>query len=177
MTRKVLLENCLAVRLALDAGERRAKEEKLFLLLTSSPLYEKAKTIALYMPIRGELSLTRFPIVAKKDGKILLLPRIEKKGKMTFRPYSGEEELVLSEKNILEPSKEERIWDRKIDLMLIPCVGYHGCYRLGYGGNFYNNYLRENEVGFTLGIALKKTGIEEDFHGEKDIPLDRILAL
>ena len=60
--------------------------------------------------------------------------------------------------------------------MLVPLVACHNLFRLGYGGNYYNDYLSRHKVKTTIGIGYQEGVVEEDFRTERDIPLSLILT-
>jgi len=64
------------------------------------------------------------------------------------------------------------------DLLLVPCVGFdRHCYRLGYGGGFYDRTLAAlSPRPATLGIALSCTAVDALPVEAHDIPLDGILT-
>ena len=77
---------------------------------------------------------------------------------------------------IPEPPFEEGKAVDDIDLMLVPLVACHNLFRLGYGGNYYNDYLSRHKVKTTIGIGYQEGVVEEDFRTERDIPLSLILT-
>lgn len=63
-------------------------------------------------------------------------------------------------------------------LLLVPCVGFdRQCYRLGYGGGFYDRTLAAlTPRPLTIGIALNDTRCEALPVEAHDLPLDGILT-
>ena len=63
-----------------------------------------------------------------------------------------------------------------LDLMIVPLVGYDtNCYRLGYGGGYYDRYLKDFNAP-TIGLAYSFQYIEHYQSEDFDIPLDDIIT-
>ena len=177
MTRKELFEKYLEIRLSLSKDDKAERAKKASVLLQESNAYRQSRTIAVYQPIRGEFDLSDFIQKARKDGKRILLPRVLPQHHMVFLPWEEETRLISSKYGIPEPEYNEREIVKNIDFMIVPCVAVYKKYRLGYGGNYYNNYLSKNKVGYYLGLVPEECQCSEDFHDSCDIPMDDILAI
>ena len=63
-----------------------------------------------------------------------------------------------------------------LDLMIVPLVGYDAnCYRLGYGGGYYDRYLKDFNAP-TIGLAYSFQYIEHYQSEDFDIPLNDIIT-
>ena len=84
------------------ALERSAEAQTLIL---SSSLWQKASTVALYMPTQGEIGTDLLFRDAIARGKALYLPRVVpgRRGAMFFVRVSGPEDLVSGAYGIMEP--------------------------------------------------------------------------
>lgn len=102
----------------------------------------------------------------------IIVPRADfKTSLMTHHHYKGEQELLKSSFNILEPVDEEE-YQGEIDLVLVPLLAFddRGC-RVGYGKGFYDRFLQGRDT-LKVGLSFfKSVGIIADTH-ENDIRLD-----
>ena len=176
MDRKTLRRLAIERRLSLSEEERRKRSEILKGRILALDSYLSSATIAAYFPIRGEIDILPVLEKAKGAGKKILLPRIVSPGRMVFLLFEETEKLVLNGYGIPEPPFEEEKAVDDIDLMLVPLVACHDLFRLGYGGNYYNDYLSRHKVKTTIGIGYQEGVVEEDFRTERDIPLSLILT-
>lgn len=65
------------------------------------------------------------------------------------------------------------------DVVLVPCVGYTtGCYRLGYGGGYFDRYLAQHPGVTTVGLAWACGEISEETFGPQghDQPLTLVVT-
>ncbi|RRA47241.1 5-formyltetrahydrofolate cyclo-ligase [Acidipila sp. EB88] len=66
----------------------------------------------------------------------------------------------------------------KPDLLIVPVVGFdRACYRLGYGGGYYDRTLagRAGAV-FTVGVGFALLEVDTILPQQHDVPLDRIVT-
>lgn len=160
---------------------RRAKElrknlpiseisDKLTDLIRSSTNYISAKNVMLFYPTKYEIDLRKL----LKDYKNFYLPRVNGKD-LEVCPYKIGDKLEKSEFHIFEPIS--KAVDKNIlDLIIVPAlmVDDKG-YRLGYGGGFYDRFLKDFKVKTisALPIELRTQNLpHEDF----DISIDEIIS-
>ncbi len=122
--------------------------------LQNYPLFQQAKTILAYFPIRQEPDLTF--LFSTKDN--WGFPRCVKKS-LIWHSWQPEDPLIPGKYGILEPSPNAPILTPKtVDLILVPAVAcdYNG-YRLGYGGGFYDRLLNSPQWHSipTIGILFE----------------------
>ena len=109
---------------------------------------------------------------ALRDGKRLLLPRVEAEGLLTFRRITHPDQLVKGSYGIPEPPPEAAIADPGIiDLLLTPLEGLDRTgMRLGKGGGYYDRLL-SRYAPVTLGVVLSHQWAEAIPHDPWDRPL------
>ena len=129
-------------RLAQEAAEKAQDR------ILSSRAWQEARSVGLYVPIRGELSTTLLREAAWREGRRCLLPRClpggaEAKGQMEFHDCPGEEALLPGSFGILEPDPARcPVVAEPPDLLIVPAVALdRDGYRLGYGGGYYDRLL------------------------------------
>ena len=156
-TKSEIRKEVLLVRDSLDSKTICESSKKICNKIITSEVYERAKTVLAYLPIRGEVDV--FPIIkdACEKKKKVYLPKIIEKHKMEFYLFKGIDDLKRGQFNILEPSGECRfIYNQNIKkdvVMIVPGVAYDkNNNRLGYGGGFYDCYLEGKDI-YTIAPA------------------------
>jgi 5-formyltetrahydrofolate cyclo-ligase len=111
-------------------------------------LWRPGRRIAVYLPLPGEVDLTPSFADAWRHGVHLYVPRIvdPRTATMAFVPLTRDTELCAGALGTSEPAlrlKNERIDARRLDVVLLPLVGFdvHG-HRLGMGAGYYDRALR-----------------------------------
>ena len=131
ITEKLLSMNCIkdanTIMLYLDFNN----EVKTDQLITK--LISLRKTVAAPVTIKDERKLIPFKITNLKDG-------------INIGAYGIREPKK-------DPSNELNVED--IDILIVPAVAYDkDCYRLGYGGGFYDRYLEKHPQMERVAIAF-----------------------
>jgi 5-formyltetrahydrofolate cyclo-ligase len=142
--------------------ERGLKVQARFL---ATPYYQKARTVALYAPIRGEVPTRDILIAALQDEKIVCYPLSHVHGRiLSFRAIKSEAELEPGRLGVREPTNAaELIPVDQIDLFVVPGLGFtRDGKRLGRGGGYYDATLkaasaRSRRVGLAFGDQVVDT--------------------
>ena len=121
-----------------------------------------ASTVALYMPIRGEMDTGLLRSRAWAEGKRVLLPRCVagQPGELDLVVCERAAELAPGTYGIPEPLPSLPAVDledaRQVPQLLIaPCLAVdRQGYRLGYGGGYYDRLLRHAALRMTLCLGL-----------------------
>lgn len=142
--------------------------------LIVSPEFKNAKTIGVYCSFGKEIDTQKL-IKKFLKTKNICLPRVEGKY-INFYLIKSFNDLVKSKLGILEPKPEYLIEPDSIDLLIVPLLAYDlSNYRLGYGGGYYDRYLK-NYSNITIGLGLKMFKFPKIVHEQFDIPLQKIIA-
>lgn len=124
---------------------RKKASEQIYKKLIHSSWYAQAGIIFSYASFRSEVDTERIHQKIWKDGKTLLLPRVDQKRKeMDFYVVRSENDLSPGYLGILEPMNTDLWTPRKEErtLMLLPGAVFDDAKsRIGYGGGFYDRYL------------------------------------
>lgn len=135
------------------------------LKLFKTSQYKQAKNIFIYLNFENEIDTKYIIDRAKKDGKAIFCPVLKKeKMQMCFKPIT--EEFTLNKFGILEPKMDIEVKSDNKTLIIVPSIVYSkGRYRVGYGGGYYDYFLKNNIYMASIGLCYEKF-IIEDF--EKD---------
>lgn len=140
--------------LPLDARVERSRA--IVERLRALPAFERARTVAAFVAIKGEVDVSALLTFARAAGKTVLLPRVD----------AEREELALhvfAEGDLLEPSgfgvPEPRadapvIAPHDVDLVIVPGLVFdERGHRIGYGAGFYDKLLPRLPGAVTVGVA------------------------
>ena len=125
-----------------------------------------SKNLGGYYPSSFEVDdLKILELLEKKNYKISL-PVIKKNNQMDFFKWSKNDPLKINKYGIPEPVSSEIFYP---DILLVPLVGYdNDLNRLGYGGGFYDRYIKKIE-------KIKKVikiGLAFSYQKLKNIPIN-----
>lgn len=112
--------------------------------------------LAVYWPIKGEPDLLACYEKLHERGVALALPLVVAKDQaLQFVPWVPGDAMDKDDYGIPIPQKRDQFVTP--DVILIPCVGFNEqCYRLGYGGGFYDRTLAVLPQAQTIGIAYQQ---------------------
>lgn len=149
-------ERLIEARRSIPARERKRLAEHIAGHLAALLGPVSGKTIAFYWPIRGEPNLLPLMQRLEKTGNRCALPVVVRpREPLIFRPWRDGRPLVPGVWNIPVPEAGDPAIP---DIVVAPVVGFDpDCYRLGYGGGFYDRTLaamphapRKIGVGYAL---------------------------
>jgi 5-formyltetrahydrofolate cyclo-ligase len=120
--------------------------------LADSAHWKNARSVALYAACQGELSVDTLMDEAWRSGRTVYLPRVRRRepGAMDFVPCGSLTELAPSEFGLREPPEslpgfgaEEAGRTFTPDMLIVPGLAFdrRGA-RLGFGGGYYDRFLR-----------------------------------
>ena len=124
-------------------------------------------TLGGYYPSNHEINdLEILDLLERKNFKISL-PVIRKNNQMDFFKWSNNAPLRINKYGIPEPVSSKVFYP---DILLVPLVGYdNDLNRLGYGGGFYDRYIKKIE-------KIKKVikiGLAFSFQKNNFIPINQ----
>ena len=143
---------------------------------------KNAKNIMLYLDFNNEVStdslikkllnlgkIVSSPITLKEERKLIPSQITDLKNGIQYGAY-----------NIREPKPEcsPAINIKDLDVIIVPAVAYDkNCYRLGYGGGFYDRFLENlRKDAVTIGIAFELQIFDEVPKEAHDAQLDYIVT-
>ncbi|CAB3687972.1 5-formyltetrahydrofolate cyclo-ligase [Trinickia soli] len=135
--------------------------------------------VGFYWPLAGEFDARAIIAqwLAHDVRRQAALPVVAVKGHaLQFHAWAPDAPMRIGHHRIPEPEAAQPILP---DLLLIPCVGFDDdCYRLGYGGGYYDRTLAawpDAAKPVTLGIAYEacRAALPRELH---DVPLDAVVT-
>lgn len=171
----VLRREVLRRRDALPEGERVSSSGRIVRAVLDLPAYQRSGVILAYASFGSELRTDEFLKIVLRDGKTLLLPRIESGAINLYEVRDPERDLAPGTWGIPEPVPENcpLVDPGAVDFVLIPGVAFdREGRRLGYGGGFYDRLIRESlsDVAIIVAGAFEAQVVEE-------VPVDATDAL
>lgn len=154
--RKAERQRIIAARLALAPSERRQRARAISLHLDDAIGDVAGSTVGVYWPFRGEPNLRPWMEAIAARGASCALPVVTARhAPLVFRAWEPGARMCAGIWNIPVPADGVEVMP---DVVVSPVVGFDpSCYRLGYGGGFYDRTLaamaklpRVIGVGFAL---------------------------
>ena len=153
-----------------------AKNLSIELAIKKSNL-KKIETIGAYYPINFEVDCFQILKKIEKNGYKISLPVAEAEGIMDFFKWSFNDPLNIGNMGVPEPCKTKKIYP---DLLIVPLVAFDKFkYRLGYGGGYYDRYIKKIKKIkkiVTVGLAFSFQEVKNLPKNKYDKKLDFILT-
>jgi 5-formyltetrahydrofolate cyclo-ligase len=151
--RKQIRARMQALRAVIPPASRVRRNEKIMIRLRALPELQRARSIALFVPMegRGEIDLRPLGAEWSAEGRDILYPRLSE---MVPTPgqapsLNGElacaslDDLVASAAGFVEPPPSANAAARgEVDVVVVPALAVSATgHRLGYGAGFYDRVL------------------------------------
>ena len=155
----------------LTKEERERLDNAIFQNVVNSKEYKESKNIFIFVSYDTEIDTHRIIKQALKDEKVLCVPRvISKEEGMIIAQIKNFEELEPGAYGILEPKDNKfQVDETIIDAAYLPGLAFDKIGgRVGYGGGFYDRFLRKSrkdckKIGLAYSFqVLEKVPMEED---------------
>lgn len=144
--KKIIRKEIIKKRMQLTKKEVTEKSMAITQRVIENKLIKDDMNILVYMDFRNEVKTTYLMNYIIKHNGHVLLPRVDKTThELSVHYVSSLDDLIKSDFGILEPDENSpQAPYHSIDLILAPGVAFdHHCYRLGYGGGFYDKLLNQ----------------------------------
>lgn len=178
-TKAALRREARTARENLPETDRGVWSERIRKRLASLPVWKRARVVALYAPIRGEVDLLPLVELARAEGKRVIFPRARVEGRaLEFFEIRRPEDLVPGAYGVPEPPGEgaRRVPLSAVDLVVLPGLAFDARgRRLGFGGGYYDRLL-ERGGPVTVGVAFDcqlREALPEEAH---DRPVELVLT-
>ena len=178
--KKVLRNKILEIRDSLNNNEKELMDNKIFNELINTDLYKRSINIFIYISFSNEINTRNIIEKAFKDKKNAFIPKVYKDDKlMKAIKLNSIDELKKNSMGILEPIDDSNYIEKEnIDLIVVPGVVFDKeCNRIGYGGGYYDRYLKDikskkNKIALAYDLQIVDK-IESEVH---DIKVDYIIT-
>lgn len=174
--RKAERHRLIEERLALDSETRRDKGNRIAERLREEIGEVASLIVSAYWPFRGEPDLRGLMEQITADGGRCALPVVVERGRpLIFRDWRQGEKLERGVWNIPVPVSGKEVVP---DVVIAPVVGFDpGCYRLGYGGGFYDRTLAALPGKPRIfGVGYMQAAIPTIHPQPHDIPMDMVVT-
>ncbi len=173
--RKGERERLIAERLAVPAETRVAQGEAIAAGVLAEIGDIAGRTVSAYWPFRGEPDMRPLLEEVNRLGGRTALPVVVEKGRpLEFHLWRLGDSVSRGVWNIPIPAESRPCVP---DIVIAPVVGHDpGCYRLGYGGGFFDRTLAAlKSKPLVIGVGYAAARLSTIYPQLHDIPMDLIL--
>lgn len=182
--KKKLRSAYLKKRNGMDMDKRQEASGKIRKRIRGSKRIKAAGTVFVYVSYKSEVETQKIILDLLKLGKRVAVPKVTGE-EMDFYEIQSWDELFPGYQGILEPqcSGKEPVTPGDSDVMLLPgAVFDRRGGRIGYGGGYYDRYLKQIKDTYGKEPYLMALGFQSQLYPgklpteEHDIKLDCILT-
>lgn len=151
-------QTCIKMRKSLSPFEQSQASKKVCTHITSMDTFQKARKIALYVAINGEIDLSYLINTEQSNKKTFFFPITRRDHTLIFLPVTSKTSFVKNKMGILEPDLPSSLAvnSYELDIIFIPVVAFDECgSRIGMGGGYYDRTLANNTESFLIGVAYE----------------------
>ncbi len=172
-------------RRRLPAARRAAHARRAATLFAASPLFRRARHIAVYLPVAGEADPLPLAELAWRRGKRVYAPVVDAvhRGRLGFAPIPPDGALRPNRWGIPEPAGRPALRPpRRLDLVIVPLVAFdRRGHRLGMGAGYYDRtfafrHRRRWRRPWLVGLAYGFQEVPRLQAHPWDVPLDAVLT-
>jgi 5-formyltetrahydrofolate cyclo-ligase len=174
--RKETRARLLNERVGLAGHFRRAQSDEAKRRLVENVDFRKFESIGLYWPIRGEIDCRDIARAHVERGGIVALPVVVERGApVEFWRWRPGTRMSRGLWDIPIPAERDLVHP---DALIVPLIGFDSaCYRLGYGGGYYDRTLAAAaKRPFCVGLGYNSGALSTIYPQTHDIPLDAIVS-
>jgi len=138
--------------------------------------FEKGSIIAGYWPIGDELDPRFLMQTLERSGYKIALPVVSTENSpLTFRLWGQGDNLEKGPFGTVHPEEDAPMVTP--DALIAPLLSFNAdCYRLGWGGGYYDRTLAENTAIKAFGFAYAAQFVEHIPRGSHDWPMHGIIT-
>ena len=182
-TKHSLRERILGWRNAVDPKTRAALSRDIVRDIVGTSAYRRSDAVMAYMSFGSELQTDEFVRRVLDQGKVLLLPRVDRREGLleVYRVRDPVRDLRVGSWGIREPRPDrcERVEPHVIDFVLVPGLAFDARGgRLGYGGGFYDKLLADglSPGSWLVAGAFEGQMVEKVPTDEHDVRMDVVVT-
>jgi 5,10-methenyltetrahydrofolate synthetase len=182
-TKTSLRKRLLGRRDAIDPCVRTALSRAIVQDIVETSVYRRSNTVMAYASFGSELQTDDFVRHVLHQGKILLLPRVNRQKELVdvYRVRDPVRDLHAGTWGIREPRPDRcvRVDPHDIDFVLVPGLAYDARGgRLGYGGGFYDRLLADglSSCAWLVAGAFEAQMVDKVPLDEHDVAMDVVVT-
>lgn len=167
---------------SMSESDRHARSVAACSLLASSPEFNAASVVMLFLSTPVEVDTAPLALKAWQAGKAVVVPKVswDQRRMLPIEITSLQTGLTTTGQGIREPDQDvgKPIPTNLIDLVVVPSLGFSPAgHRIGRGMGFYDRFLAQPEfVGISCGIGFDEQVVEDLPVLDHDIPLGMLVT-
>jgi len=170
----------LARREALPAEQVAEHSAMAGARLFSLPEFQDAHTVMFFVTFGSEIDTLPMIERALGEGKRVLAPRADPRTRrlLPCQVRSPAQDLASGAHGIREPKAGCPVTALdEVEVVIVPAAvwGDNG-YRIGYGGGYYDRFLRQVPGAARVGLGMEVQVVASVPHGEHDLPVDVLVT-
>lgn len=175
MDKKSLRKKMISTLSSLDEDYKSEKEEVLKEKLISFIKEHDIKSMGIVLAMPHELDTDGIISWMKKEGGEVYTPVCNyKTKKINFCRFKSFDDIIVDEKNLRVPSDNTEV-NNQVEVIVVPGLIYSETgYRIGYGGGFYDRFLKDYE-GLTVSLLFEEQ-LGNVIAEKHDVPVDVLLT-
>lgn len=159
----------------LSDAEREALSSVISGQIAASDVFASARTVMLYSPVRGEVSL-QFPDAVSRGKQFVYPVCLNRLEMAAFRPDRGWRTGLYGIREP-DPACSARISPVDIDLVICPLTVFDdACHRIGSGAGYYDRFLPRCTRAIIAGAAYEFQKTEKIIPEPWDIAMDMVFT-
>lgn len=135
----------------------------------------KYEVIGLYAAMPEEVNVDYLFYKLKKASKIIVMPKIIGDD-LSFIRINSLHDMKIFRWNLREPISDEAFDKEKIDVILVPGLGFDKKNnRIGHGMGYYDKYLKDYK-GIKIGICFKEQLLDAIPTEKHDVKMNKVIT-
>ena len=175
--KRELRERMREVRASIDPHRREVWSSSIVGAVHELPELVAARTVTAYLSFGTESATAELIAIFDAEGKRAGVP-VVREGEMVMVAFKPGDATERSGFGMPEPVGGKEIPPAEVDALVIPGLAFdRQGFRLGYGGGFYDRYVRRTRPdALRVGICFSSQIVDDVPHGDADEPVDRIVT-
>jgi 5-formyltetrahydrofolate cyclo-ligase len=166
--------------LAMPPEERSEKSRRACRNLISTPQFQSASSIMMYLPLPHEVDTSEAILHAWQLGKAVAVPKIswQQRRMIAVEINSLETGLSTSVSGLRSPAIGAPVPFEEIDLVVTPALGFdRKGNRLGRGGSYYDRFFTDEKFRASkCGFAFTEQVVDSIPVDSADVPVDFLVT-
>ncbi len=167
----------LAARDALPVEDRVHLGRAIVKRFLALPEVQGARIVMAFWSFGSELDTQPLLAATHAAGTSTALPRIVD-GELEVRAYAPGDEVTSTSFGAMEPADGATLPPQDVDVVCVPGVAFDRAgRRIGYGGGFYDRFLKRADRAVRVGVAYDVQVVAEDLpSGPFDLRVDAVVT-